>query len=350
MDTVTVVLILVVGLQLAVLVWLFVSSRRLRPDPSAGSVEATLQMLKAELLTRQTESLSTLRQSIDSANRLLNERLAEGTSALDRRLSIFGEIENKLGELSTQAQNIEAVGNNISSLSDLLRPPKLRGNLGEMLLENLLGEILPRALFETQYSFAQGRRVDAVVKLAGKLLPIDAKFPLEAFERLTATPEDKAARRGFFQALKKHVDDISSRYVRPDENTTDFAVMYIPAEAVYYQLVSDGDRDGFEYALSKKVVPSSPGHLYSFLASIGSIYAGLNLELAGMTDGSRKLTDSLNELAEAVSRLERFHERMNGSMRSLTISFEKAREETSGLSLGLEKLRQPFSEDEPAVD
>ncbi len=346
MNTLTIVLLVLLTAQMAVLIWLLVAFRRSRGQLNTDRVEATLQLLKADLIARQAESLVALRASIDSANRLLNERLAEGTSALDRRMSIFGEIENKLGELATQARNIEVVGNNISSLSDLLKPPKLRGNLGEQLLENLLSEILPRALFETQYRFSSGQRVDAVVKLAGKLLPVDAKFPLEAYQRLAAAPEDKNAQKDFLQSLKKHVDDISGKYIRPEENSTDFAIMYIPAEAIYYQLVSQPDRTGFDYALSKKVVPSSPGHLYSFLSSITSIYAQLNLEKAGMAAGSQKLSHGLAELAEILARLERYQERMAGSIRSLSMSFEKAREETAGLSYGLEKLRQPLPEEE----
>jgi DNA recombination protein RmuC len=345
MDSLTAVILILCGIALVVLIYLAVSVGRLKSAASQANLESAVQLLKAELVSQQAESLLGLRQSIDNANRLINERLAEGTQALDRRMAVFSEIENKLGQLSTQARNIETIGGNISSLSELLRAPKLRGNLGEYFLENLLAEILPASMFETQYRFAGGQRVDAVIKLGGKLVPIDAKFPLEAYERLTSAEDEKAAQKEFASALKRHIDAISGKYVKPEENTTEFAIMYVPAEAVYYQLVSCTDEDTLAYALSKKVIPSSPGHLYGFLASIAAIFAEIRLTQAGVVDGSRQLVAGLSELAEALARLEKYHERMNGSLRSLAAGFDRARSETSNLANRLEKLRHPEPED-----
>jgi DNA recombination protein RmuC len=342
MDGFTVVALILSVVILAVLVWLLIAVGRLRSRTPQSDVESSIQLLKAELVARQAESLVALRSSIDNANRLLNERLAEGTSALDRRMAVFSEIDTKLGQLSTQARNIETIGGNISTLSELLRAPKMRGNLGEFFLENLLAEILPATMFETQYRFASGLRVDAVIRLGGKLVPIDAKFPLESYERLVASTDgDKAVRKEFAQALKRHIDAISSKYIRPDEKTTEFAIMYVPAEAVYYQLVSQTDDGTFDYALSKKVIPSSPGHLYGFLASIAAISAETRLAQSGLVDGSRQLLAGLTDLADILAKLERYHERMNGSLRSLSASFEKARSETSHMGDRLEKLRHP---------
>lgn len=350
MDGFTVVVLILSVVILAVLVWLLVAVGRLRSRSSQTDLESSIQLLKAELVTKQAESLVALRSSIDSANRLLNERLAEGTTALDRRMAVFSEIDTKLGQLSTQARNIETIGSNISTLSELLRAPKMRGNLGEFFLENLLGEILPASMFETQYRFASGLRVDAVIRLGGKLVPIDAKFPLEAYERLAAsTGDDKVVRKEFAQALKRHIDAISTKYIRPDENTTEFAIMYVPAEAIYYQLVSQTDDGAFDYALSKKVIPSSPGHLYGFLASVAAISAETRLAQAGLVDGSRQLLAGLTDLADILAKLERYLERMNGSIRSLSASFEKARSETSHMADRLEKLRHPNAESQEST-
>lgn len=348
MDAFSVIVLILSAVILVVLIWLLVTVSRLKSQPAHTDLESSLQLLKAELVAKQAESLVALRSSIDNANRLLNERLAEGTTALDRRMAVFSEIDTKLGQLSTQAQNIESIGSNISSLSELLRAPKLRGNLGEFFLENLLAEILPASMYDSQYRFATGQCVDAVIKLGGKLVPVDAKFPLEAYERLAASKaDDKSVRKEFAQALKRHIDAISSKYIKPDENTTEFAIMYVPAEAVYYQLVSQTDDGTLDYALSKKVIPSSPGHLYGFLASIAAIFAETRLAQAGVVDGSRQLLAGLSDLAEMLSRLERYHERINGSIRSLSASFEKARAETSHLADRLEKLRHPeFDADE----
>ncbi len=334
-------IVLLAAVNILLVVYLFVRSRKESQSDSKASFEAAVQLLRSELIGKQAESFLSLRQAIDSANQIVNDRLAEGAGALDRRLSLINEIENRLGQLTTQTNNIEQIGKNIQSLSELLRPPKLRGALGELLLENLLGQILPQAMFEIQYQMSSGQRVDAVVRVGDRILPIDAKFPLEAFERVVASPYDPSIQRDFSTTLKKHVDAIATRYICPGENTTDFAVMYVPAEAVYYQLISQDDRSGFDYALSKKVIPSSPGHLYAFLASLAAVYAATGLLHSGTQEESRRLAVGLSELAEALDRLVRYHERIEGSLRSISVSFEKAKGETTGMHKRLDHLREP---------
>ncbi|MDH3890857.1 MAG: DNA recombination protein RmuC [candidate division Zixibacteria bacterium] len=344
MDGVSIIIIGGLGLVVVLLVSLLVGQRR--PDSDAPrKIELALEKLKSELLEKQLEGLVSLRDSLDSTGRLMNERLAEGTGAIDKRMELLVDIEHRLGQLQTQAENIEAVGKNIQSLSDLLKPPKLRGSLGEMLLENLLAQILPRSMFDTQHRFASGKRVDAVVKLADRLLPIDSKFPLEPFERLRAEPDSSEARKEFVRSLKKHVDDISGRYILPAEQTTDVALMYIPSEAVYYRFVSDDLETGFEYALSRNVIPSSPGHLYAFLASLASVYAH-----AGLSGDGRKLSAGLNNLGDALGRLTKLHERMEGSVRALTSTLSHGRDEINGMTTQLQQLREPSTLDEPVEE
>jgi len=327
---------------LLALAWIAFRLRPVRTDQVTDSLESTVALLKADLISRQTESLLALRDSIDSANRIINERLAEGTASLDRRMAVLGEIETQLGKLTVRADNIEAVGRNIQSLSDLLRPPQLRGAVGEMLLENILAQILPTAAYEMQYRFADGLRVDALVKLGDRLLPIDAKFPLEAYERLQKEPDNSVLERQFSQTLRKHIDDIADKYIRPGEKTLDFAVMYIPAEAVYFQLVTRSPQNTFEYALSKRVIPSSPGQIYAFLATVAALHAEVTVAGLELSENSRQIRTGIGQLAETTARLARFHNRMEGSLRALTVGFDKARVELDQIRLQVEKLRQPF--------
>ena len=341
MDLTTLTLILLAILAVAVFgVWW--QLRRMRSDDSSVRLESTLELLKAELISRQAESLTQLRGSLDSANKIVNDRLAEGTQSLDRRMSVLGEIENRLGQLARQTDNIETIGKNIQSLSDLLRPPKLRGNVGETLLDNLLGQILPPTMHESQYRFEDGSRVDAIVRVSDRLLPIDAKFPLESFERLREKPDDPACQKGFAQAFKRHVDEIAGKYIRPREKTTDFALMYVPAEAVYYQLISDENQETFQYALAHRVIPSSPGHLYAFLASVVAMYGEMAALGGGASEESRRLRDGLKELAETAERLAGFHSRMESSLRALSGGFDRARAELDKARVELEKLRSPW--------
>ncbi|MFQ5453870.1 MAG: DNA recombination protein RmuC, partial [Candidatus Zixiibacteriota bacterium] len=162
MDSITITLIAIIIINLALTVWMIIRNRHNTVEPLI-KLEALISSFKVDLISKQLEGLSSLRESFDNTSRLINDRLAESTSTLDRRMATVGEIENKLGQLSTQTKNIEDIGKNIQSLSKLLKPPKLRGNLGELLLENLLAQILPKALFDTQYRFNDGSRVDTVV-------------------------------------------------------------------------------------------------------------------------------------------------------------------------------------------
>ncbi len=335
MGVLELILAILLIVILILLVVVLISMRRRRRDDPIAAIEASLSNIKSDILSRQMEGLVGLRDSLDSAQRLMNERLAEGSSALDKRLELFGRIEKQLGELAAQTRSIETVGLNIQSLSELLRPPQLRGALGEILLENLLGQILPASLYEMQYRFSSGRRVDAIVRLADRLLPIDSKFPMESYQRSVQEDSDKT-RKELYRALKKHVDDIASKYVIPDEDTTDIAVMYIPSEAVYYSLVSDSDGDILQYSLSKNVVPSSPAHLYAFLASLAAVYAQ-----AGLVGSGRELVAGLGALGESLQRLVKHHRRMEGSVRRLTTSLGHVGGELSEMAGRLERLRQP---------
>jgi DNA recombination protein RmuC len=174
-------------------------------------------------------------------------------------------------------------------------------------------------------------------------LPIDAKFPIEAFERVSREPENPELQKQFSRDFKKHIDAIADKYIRPAEKTTDFAVMYIPAEAVYYQLISQQNQEGFDYALSRRVIPSSPGHLYAFLSSVAMLGAELSLAGTGLAEEGRRFLSGLSELAETTDRLARFHEKMESSLRVLSAGFSRAKTELSEARLQLEKLREPLS-------
>ena len=163
------------------------------------------------------------------------------TSTLDRRLEntsqTAGEIHRRLGELGRANEEILARANDLKRLEQALRPPKARGGFGELLLENLLRDRLPATAFALQHGFAGGERVDAVIKV-DRLVPIDSKFPLDNFERMLGAENDierQQFEKLFARDVKSHVDAIGGKYIRPDEGTYDFAFMYLPSEAIYYE-------------------------------------------------------------------------------------------------------------------
>src|SRR5438094_2195258 len=198
----------------------------------ARSLRTTLGMLKEATAAQLTERSAEV-----------DRRLEAMTSTMDRRLEstskTASEIHRQLGELGRANEEILARANDLKRLEQALRPPKARGGFGELLLANLLRDRLPTDAFALEYGFESGERVDAVIR-ADRLVPVDAKFPLDNFERLVEAEDDEhrvLAEKAFARDVKVHVDAIAGKYIRPDEGTYDFALMYFPAEAVYYELV-----------------------------------------------------------------------------------------------------------------
>jgi DNA recombination protein RmuC len=217
-------------------------------------------------------------------NAEVDRRLEAMTSTLDRRLEstskTAGEIHRQLGELGRANEEILARANDLKRLEQALRPPKARGGFGELLLANLLRDRLPPDAYQLQYGFRSGERVDAVIRV-DRLVPVDAKFPLDNFERLAEAESEEhrlLAEKAFARDLKIHVDAIADKYIRPDEGTYDFALMYLPSEGVYYELVCGKTGALLSYAHEKRIFPVSPTTFTSQLQVIALGLKGMQIE------------------------------------------------------------------------
>jgi DNA recombination protein RmuC len=255
------------------------------------SQQASLTSQQKLLLDTQNQLGSQLQQMMNIMNQSLNSAQNNITKHLSSTNQMFGDINNQLGTLGKTVKNMEDIGKNISSLQDILQAPKLRGNLGEYLLEELLKQIFPSANYETKYSFKNGTQVDAVIKLEGSIVPVDSKFPLESFQRLVSaeTEEDKKTfRKEFISSVKKRIDEIATKYINPAEGTFDFAIMYIPAENVFYETIindsfTNKDFELLNYAMEKRVIPVSPNSFYAYLIAIIYGLKGLKIEQEAKT-------------------------------------------------------------------
>jgi len=291
------------------------------------------------LLTEQQRVVNEqLRGITEQVNRQLLDSSGEISKRLDNAARVIGDVKKNIGELSEASKQIFEVGKNIATLQEILQPPKLRGGLGEQFLGELLSQVLPPQFFALQYMFVSGERVDAVVRLGERIVPIDSKFPLDNFRRIIeckTEEEKKTHQKAFYRDVKKHIDDIASKYIVPNEGTYDFALLYIPAENVYYETIAKDDSFGEEkgilnYALKKKVIPVSPILFFAYLQVIVLGLKGLQIEkdaqkilvlltslkkdLGGFQEDfqlvGKHITNAMNKFEEARRRLEKFNFRL----------------------------------------
>jgi len=263
---------------LVLLIWLISSSFAARRD-MAG------QAANIGLLQQQLEAL---RAAQDKTTESLQNSLQQGQTNLAQGLQssqqVLGRLNTQIGELQGTNKQMLQVGAEVRRLQDILSSPKLRGQMGEWSLENLLSQILPKDSYKLQYSFKDGQKADALIQLAGFSVSVDAKFPLPGFEKVVAaeTDDEKAKlRRQFLKDVTNHIDKIAADYIRPAEGTLDFAIMYIPAENIYYETIvkyAGETQDILQYSLDKKVIPVSPNLLYAYLMTVVMGLHGLQIE------------------------------------------------------------------------
>ncbi|MCS7249993.1 MAG: DNA recombination protein RmuC [candidate division WOR-3 bacterium] len=270
------------------------------------------ELKKSEPIRLLQEQISQLRielsQNLQNTSGQINLRL-------DKATEVISDVKERLGGLSEAQKRVIELSEDIKRLEDLLKPPKFRGALGETLLENLLSQILPKENYEVQYSFKTGSKVDAIIKIGDKIVPIDAKFPLESFEKMISA-EDKekyeSAKRDFIKTCKQYIDEIT-KYILPTEGTFDFALMYIPAENIYYETILNSEI--FNYSLTKKVIPVSPNTFYAYLIVILYGLRGLKIE-----EKAKEIISGLQKIEKDVKEV---REEFNTARNHLRNSFNK---------------------------
>jgi DNA recombination protein RmuC len=314
-----------------------------RSDESLLLLQREIETTRGEARQVQADTLGAVRQELTAFSTQMTAQMGQVRTGVTLELQhvshAMGSVQGSLGKLGEVTQRVFDIGKDIAGLEQILRSPKVRGGLGETFLEGLLGQMLPREHYDLQYSFATGDRVDAVVRIGGRLVPIDAKFPLENFRRLLDETDDdkrRALRRAFGRDVKARVDEIAKRYILPDEGTFDFALMYIPAENVYYEIIVKDDTSEADspatYAMGRHVIPVSPNSLYAYLQVIVLGLRGLAIEkdareiqarltrLRGDVDKFRDsfdvvgkhLTNARNKYDDAAAGLDRVEAKLEG--------------------------------------
>lgn len=211
------------------------------------------------------EWLKSTSNRIEGQNNSFNERL-------DNAARVISQVQKNIGEFSE-------IGRGMRELQEFLNSPKLRGNMGEQVLKELLKQFLPRQSFDIQYTFKSGDKVDAIIKTSGGIIPVDSKFPMENFRRMmgpASTESSGEARRDFVNDVKKHINDISKKYILVDEGTVDYALMYIPSESIYYEIINNSDL--FDYSSEKRILIVSPSTFYAYMKAILMSFEGQKIE------------------------------------------------------------------------
>lgn len=229
--------------------------------------------------------------------KLLLDNLSANTQSLNLRLDntakVMMDVQKNIGEMSE-------IGRSMRDLQQFLSHPKMRGNIGEHVLKELLLQMLPQQSFNLQYSFRSGVKVDAAIKTSGGIIPIDSKFPMENFRKMSdpklhESPE--VAKKAFARDVKDHIDAISKKYILTQEGTVDYALMYVPSEAVYYEVVNDAEL--FDYASDKRVLPVSPTTFYAYLRAILVSFEGQKIE-----DSAKEILSSLKSIQKDYEKVE----------------------------------------------
>jgi len=290
----TIVIIVLVLTVMGLLVWLIISN-------SANAEKMAGQQASIGLLQQQLEAL---KSSQDDTKDKLQKSLLDGQTNISKNMQagqeVLDRLNKQIGELQGTNKQMMQVGTEVRRLQDILSSPKLRGQMGEKSLENLLANILPKDRYKLQYTFKDGKTVDALIELADFSVSVDAKFPLPGFEKVVKAEEEAEKiklRRQFLKDVNNHIDKIAADYIRPVEGTLDFALMYIPAENVYYETIVKyiGEtQDILQYCFDKKVIPVSPNLLYAYLMTVAMGLHGLQIEkqAAEIRQNLKKLNSS----------------------------------------------------------
>lgn len=254
------------------------------------------------------EWLKTMQVSINSSSNNMVKTLQENSKQLNERLDnaarVIRDVEKEVGQMSE-------IGRNMRELQEFLKSPKLRGNIGEQVLKDLISQMFPKNSFYLQYEFKSGEKVDAAIKTDAGILPIDSKFPMENFQKMAKAQDMQTKtsfQKEFVKDVKKHIEAISKKYILPSEGTMDFALMYIPSESVYYELVNLPEI--LDFARKLRVYMVSPTTLYAHLQTILLSFEGKKIEstsrelfamLRGIVIDYEKVEENLNILGKHIN-------------------------------------------------
>jgi len=331
------VLIGVVIVVAGLVIWLVLQTSQ--EQKRSALLETQLNELRRDLQTigtaqaQSTGQMATIGQSVSQRLESVTKALQDGVSnsaqiATQGQTAIANELKNtreQIGHIQKQLGEFQELGRGISSatksLEEVLGGAKTRGLLGEVTLERLLEDSLPSSQYATQYRFSSGEAADAVIFLRdNKLVAVDSKFPLDAFRRIGAEGEE--AKRAFATAVKGHADSIAKKYVVPNEGTLDLALMFVPSESVYYEMLMTQDSKGEpldSYCRGKNIIAVSPNTLYAHLCVIHLGLRGMQIE-----ENAKRISSGLSGINKHMETFTDVFEKLGTHLKNAQQSYGEA--------------------------
>ncbi len=334
---------------------------KLNAKKDSGAQEKLFDYLQKEIQNLRESFDRKIGQTTKEVNEAVRVQFSESQKLLDTVSRHLAEVKKEVGSFSETNKQVVGFAEQLQRLQDVLSNPKQRGVLGEYYLETVLQNVLPPESYKMQYAFSDGQIVDAAIFVKDKIIPVDSKFSLENYNRMldAQNKEEKESYLKLFkQDLKKRIDE-TSKYIRSDENTTEFAFMFIPSEGIYYDLLvgSVGTgvsaRDLIEYAFSKKVIIVSPT---SFLAYLQTVLQGL--KMLQIEESAKEIRKRVEQLGKHLAKYEDYYKKLGKSLSTTVSHYNSGYKELgkidkdvlriSGEKTGLEPelLEKPNLEDE----
>ena len=330
------VLIALAALAVAAVTVVVFARRPALPESSAAVDQ--LRSSVEELRTANASAMNDLRTELQRTLGATEQQLVTQTTATQRSLT---DLSRQLGMLGEQSKQVGDLAKDIGSLQDLLRAPKARGGFGELMLERLLQDCLPATAYEIQFTYRDGSRVDAIVRYGNRIVPIDSKFPSESYTQIASARDDadrKVRRRSFLQQVRRHVDAVG-RYVSPQDSTIDYAFMYLPSEAIYYELTvheaSPDEPDLLAYCADHHVIPASPNTLLAYLQVVSLGIRGL-----AMQERTRDLQQGIAQVRREFERFVELHDQLGKHLDNATKKFDETERALARASGAIEGLAQ----------
>lgn len=280
--------------------------------------------LERRLTDLMMGQLREIRGSVDGASKAVYQQISSFTK---------GAVE-----IHEQLKQVQGEMKNISSFQEIFKSPKLRGQWGEASLKHILSEYFPQEIYQSQHLFSSGEQVDAVLKLPdGKLLPIDAKFSSVNFGKMleASTEEERAVfQKKFIEDVKFNIDKIASKYILPSERTVDYALMYIPAEAIFHEMMFNLREDDIaEYARKKKVILTSPNTIYLTLKTIEHWFRDTRISRQ-----TQEILKRLNRIQTDAEKLMQDFRKLGVHLRNAVSSYDNSQRRLSLFSDRVERL------------